>query len=65
MSKSNIMNAAHTAARRTFADQARKHPSARLTYAAIFAVCLRGAYLAAAPKVVVAARPSFLFLTGM
>lgn len=65
MTKQALFNSAHAAAKRTFADQARKHVSARMTYAAIFAVCLRGAYLAAAPVVAVPAKPSFMFLRGL
>lgn len=47
MTKSEAFTKAHAAARRAVADQAHKHPTARKSYAALFALCLRGVYVQA------------------
>lgn len=68
MTRTEIMNAAHADTRRAVAEQrATKHVSAHRSYAAIFALCLRGAYINEAAKrfVPAAPAPKFLWLTGL
>lgn len=62
--KSQIFKSAHAAARVAMTEQREiKHPLAHKSYAELFALALRGAYLGDVYKTT--EQPKFMFLRGM
>lgn len=66
MTKLEIMHSAHAGVKFAMAQQRPiKHPSAHKSYAALFALCLKGVYINEAAKLYVpVAEPKFMWLRG-
>lgn len=64
--KSEMFKAAHASAKAAMTEQKEiKHPSAHKSYAALFALCLRGCYVLNRPVMVIESEPKFMWLRGM